>query len=229
MQEVSNCPFCFTAISGSYASCDTCQAPHHPECLQENQGCAVLGCTQRMVQPPTTESFPPGSLVPPSAAVSATATPYPANAAPANGTGHQYPPGSYTPAASAYSTQQPYPTGPAAPGSPAQNFPTVSGSQPPSGVNYYPAVAPNDGKAIAAMVCGILGIVGFFFYIGWILGIIAVALGVSAKNRINASSGRLQGLGMAKAGIITGTIAIALTAVLFLLVLIAVSSTGTRY
>jgi hypothetical protein len=116
-----------------------------------------------------------------------------------------------------------------APGSPAQNFPTVSGYQPPSGVNYYPAVAANDGKAIAAMVCGILGIVGFVFYIGWILGIIAVALGVSAKNRINASPGRLQGLGMAKAGIITGTIAIALTVALFLLVLIAVSSTGTRY
>jgi hypothetical protein len=64
---------------------------------------------------------------------------------------------------------------------------------------YY--VAPTDGGAVGALVLGILG-----FFICPILGLIAFFTGSSALNRIQASQGRLQGDGIARAGRILGCI-----------------------
>ncbi|MGI8729461.1 MAG: DUF4190 domain-containing protein [Solirubrobacteraceae bacterium] len=58
-----------------------------------------------------------------------------------------------------------------------------------------------SGKAIAALVCGILSFVVF----GVILGLVAVGLGVSARKELETQPGR-SGAGLALAGIITGAI-----------------------
>jgi hypothetical protein len=87
------------------------------------------------------------------------------------------------------------PAGP--PGSPPQNPIQPYAAQQPAA--YY--VAPTDGGAVGALVLGILG-----FFICPILGLIAFFTGGSALNRIQASQGRLQGDGIARAGRILGCV-----------------------
>jgi hypothetical protein len=71
---------------------------------------------------------------------------------------------------------------------------------PPGAQVAYP---PNSGKAIAALVCGILGITmcGCFP-----ISIVAWVLGSQAEQEIRASHGQLSGDGLAKAGRIMGII-----------------------
>jgi hypothetical protein len=69
-----------------------------------------------------------------------------------------------------------------------------------------------SGKAIAALVCGIIGIL----ILGVILGPIAVILGSIARKEI-AANPSLDGAGMALAGIITGAIGFVLAVVLIAL------------
>lgn len=64
---------------------------------------------------------------------------------------------------------------------------------------------PNSGKAVAALVLGILGVVSC-----QVLGIAAIVLGQQANEEIAASGGRLGGEGFAKAGLIMGWVAVAL-------------------
>lgn len=66
-----------------------------------------------------------------------------------------------------------------------------------------------SGKAIASLVCGIVGLV----VAGIILGIIAVTLGLLAKREIAADPG-LTGGGLATAGIVTGAIGFVLAVVI---------------
>ena len=84
-------------------------------------------------------------------------------------------------------------------------------SQPAAGV----IARRKSGKAIAALVLGILSLLAPF---GIVLGIIAIVLGGIARKEIKADAG-LDGDGMALAGIITG----ALGTVIFL-VFIAVAA-----
>ncbi|MFW6058798.1 MAG: DUF4190 domain-containing protein [Phycisphaeraceae bacterium] len=69
-----------------------------------------------------------------------------------------------------------------------------------------PATSTTSGKAIAAMILGIIGLTGGAAP----LGIIALVLGYSARNDIRASGGTLDGDGMATAGIVLGWIAVVL-------------------
>ncbi len=69
-----------------------------------------------------------------------------------------------------------------------------------------------SGKAIAALVCGIISLILF----GIILGVVAIVLGVMARNEIRADP-NLEGDGMALAGIITGAIGVVLAVVLIAL------------
>ena len=64
---------------------------------------------------------------------------------------------------------------------------------------YPPMVVTNNGKAIASLVLGILGIVSCFLF-----AIIALILGYQARNEIAASGGWQTGDSLAKAGIILG-------------------------
>lgn len=68
-----------------------------------------------------------------------------------------------------------------------------------------PVATQNCGKAIAALVCGILGLV-----MCAPVGIVAIFLGQSAKAEIAASRGALDGEGMAQAGVIIGYVCVAL-------------------
>lgn len=79
-------------------------------------------------------------------------------------------------------------------------------------------VGETPGKAIAALVTGILGITmcGCFP-----LGIVAWVLGKQAEREITASEGRLGGAGIAKAGWITGMIG-AIGGLLYLIGIVAV-------
>ena len=65
-----------------------------------------------------------------------------------------------------------------------------------------------SGKAIASLVCAIVGLV----FAGIILGIIAVILGIVAKREIDANP-NLKGGGLAIAGIAVGVIAFVLAIV----------------
>jgi Domain of unknown function (DUF4190) len=65
--------------------------------------------------------------------------------------------------------------------------------------------APTSGKAVGSLVCGIAGLA-----VCAPVGIVAVILGTQARNEITASGGRIQGDGMALAGLIMGWVAIGL-------------------
>lgn len=80
----------------------------------------------------------------------------------------------------------------------------------PMGAAAVPIQDPKvSGKAIASMVCGILGLLMF----GIIFGPIAIGLGVSAKNDIKQNPQEIQGKCQATAGIVCGVIAIILWAI----------------
>lgn len=75
-----------------------------------------------------------------------------------------------------------------------------------------PAERRTSGKAIAALVCGILSML----IAGILLGAIAIGLGISARNEIKVNAA-LQGEGLALAGIITGVIG-AVLMIVFLII-----------
>jgi len=57
-----------------------------------------------------------------------------------------------------------------------------------------------DGRAVVALVCGILGLLVF----GIVLGGVAIMLGIQSRKRIAASHGQVTGEGIAKAAVILG-------------------------
>ncbi len=95
---------------------------------------------------------------------------------------------------------------------------------PPGGTGGY-ATPQTSQKALWSMILGILGLV----CCGLFAGIPALILGNSARKEIAASGGALSGDGMAKAGVIMGWIAIALSVLglIFALVTGAFTTTTT--
>jgi hypothetical protein len=67
-------------------------------------------------------------------------------------------------------------------------------------------IPPNDAKAIAALVLGILCLVGSFCWLGAPLGVPAVILGSLALRDIRRAQGMLGGAGMAIAGVVMGAL-----------------------
>ena len=92
---------------------------------------------------------------------------------------------------------------------------------------YGVPVAPNNGLAIASMICGIAGLA--MCTAGLLLGIPALVMGYIARRQIDESQGAQQGEGMAKAGIITGWIAcgISLAIVVFYVLFFVVIATSS--
>ncbi len=96
----------------------------------------------------------------------------------------------------------------------------------------YPASAPTDGRALAAMITGIVSLVLACGYgVGLLASPVAWYLGKSSMNRIDASQGQLGGRGMAQAGMVLGIIGtvllvLALVALVVILGLVAGSSTS---
>jgi hypothetical protein len=90
---------------------------------------------------------------------------------------------------------------------------------PPPGAGYgYAASPPTDGRAIAALVVGIVAGAGICAYgvVAVILGPIAIYLGLSSQRRIRAGGGALGGGGMAMAGWIIGMVATGVGAIYLL-------------
>ena len=95
---------------------------------------------------------------------------------------------------------------------PSQPFATAI----PSGQAPAPAYnRENNGKAVAAMVCGIVGI----FIFGIILGPIAICLGTAAKQEIKANPDKMKGNCQANAGISCGIVAIVIWVIFLILYL----------
>lgn len=85
-----------------------------------------------------------------------------------------------------------------------------------------PYPTKTNGKAIAALVLGILAII--IPYIGFILGIIAIILGALSLKEIAKASE--QGRGLAIAGLVCGIIGTALYALLILILIIGFITFG---
>jgi hypothetical protein len=89
----------------------------------------------------------------------------------------------------------------ATPGFPNARFPIAPPAPP------HPAMIGRSGKAIAAMVLGIVGVVMCFTVIPSIL---ALVFGLIAGSQIKRSEGRLTGKGMATTGIVLGIVGLLL-------------------
>lgn len=87
-------------------------------------------------------------------------------------------------------------------------------------------VAPASGMAIASLVLGIVSLLSMcLFHVGALLGlpsaILAIVFGVLAKPKI--ASGEMSGRGMSLAGIICGSIYLALVVIVVIIVLVAIA------
>ncbi|MFE4692054.1 DUF4190 domain-containing protein [Streptomyces sp. NPDC056749] len=152
--------------------------------------------------------------------------PVPAPPVGPNGPG-QHDPYGYPAAPAAPSAAYGYPAAPAAP-SASYGYPGYPGyaGQPPWGP------APANGLGIAAMVLGIIAVVGFCMWgFGIVLGILALIFGIIGRGR--AKRGEATNGGMALAGIILGSVSIVISAVFLGFLIWAVandeSSSGDDY
>src|SRR6266481_1545552 len=72
-------------------------------------------------------------------------------------------------------------------------------------------VQQSKGLAVAALVLGIVGVVTFWIFLGGLLGIVALVLGIVAIRK--SRTGQAGGQGMAIAGTVLGGVAIVITAI----------------
>jgi hypothetical protein len=90
---------------------------------------------------------------------------------------------------------------------------------------YGMAAVPNDSQATLSLVLGIIGVLCCF-----LLAPVALFIGNSSRQRIQASGGALGGYGLATAGFvlgIVGTVILGLGIIGLIIRIIVVASTGT--
>lgn len=97
-----------------------------------------------------------------------------------------------------------------------------------------PQQKSTNGKAIGALISGIVGLVmlAACFLISFPVGIAAVVLGVMSRREVEQSGGTQTGSGMGLAGIITGALSIVgalVWVVLFIILIAAGNSTDSVY
>jgi hypothetical protein len=107
----------------------------------------------------------------------------------------------------------------------------TAASAPPTAYGYAyppPAMLPTSGKAIAAMVIGICSIV--LYFLGFILGPLAIGLWASARNDFKQIPPSYKGQGLATAGLVTGIIGtlIGLLMVLVIILTLAMAAQNPR-
>ena len=83
--------------------------------------------------------------------------------------------------------------------------------------------ATSSGRATAALVLGILGLV----FCPLICSVLALVFGYQSRREIDASGGRMSGRGNATAGIVLGWIGVTLTAIFIVLIIIGVLAGDT--
>ncbi len=105
--------------------------------------------------------------------------------------------------------------------------PPAYGQAPAYGQNpgFVPApMAPSSNEAIWSLVLGILSLTCF----GFLAGIPAVILGMTAKRKIAESGGVIRGQGLATAGLVLGWISIAFSILGILFVILgAIAGSGS--
>lgn len=84
--------------------------------------------------------------------------------------------------------------------------------------NYEKTSEATSVWAIISLISGISNYVGLWF----IGGLVAVITGYVAKNEIKKSNGRLDGEGLANAGLILGWVGIAISVLSFCLIILTV-------
>jgi type IV pilus assembly protein PilA len=95
--------------------------------------------------------------------------------------------------------------------------PPIPNMPPPPGAAVYTPQepnAPNDGKAVASLILGILSMTLFSF----LAGIPAIILGHMSRSNIRRSLGKLKGEGLALAGLIMGYISLLITIPVILII-----------
>jgi Domain of unknown function (DUF4190) len=102
----------------------------------------------------------------------------------------------------------------------------------PGGYPGAGAPASNNGKAVTALVVGIVSVIlslsCFCSPLG-LIGIVSIVLGRSAQREIQGSGGTQSGDGMARAGFILGIIATAIGAIFAVLWIIAIASGNSTW
>lgn len=103
---------------------------------------------------------------------------------------------------------------------PAQPYPPQQGYPPPGypplpGLMYPLVPRPrSSGRAIAVLILGIAGVmVTAFCCLGWIAGIVALALAPGARREIRESYGTVTGNGLVTAGVVCAWVSIGLAIV----------------
>jgi hypothetical protein len=117
------------------------------------------------------------------------------------------------------------------PGQPEQPPPQATApggwTQTPDG-RWVQTGPTSSGKATAALVLGILGLV----FCPLICSVLALVFGYQSRKEIDASGGRIGGRGSATAGIVLGWVGVVITVLFIILIVIGVlagdsTSTGT--
>jgi len=129
---------------------------------------------------------------------------------------------------------------------PGGSVPPPPGAQPGAGAPAWGAPAPggftpaapyggapqsgSNGLAVAALVVGIISLVGVFCFgfLGLLLGVIAVVLGVLGLKKANGLPGQPQ-RGLAIAGIVTGSLGVVASIAFILIVFVFASTVETEF
>ncbi len=96
----------------------------------------------------------------------------------------------------------------------------------------YGVVVPNESKAVASLVVGIIALAGtvlcglFIFGLPAFLGPVAWVLGATSRGAIDRSNGALGGRAQATAGMVLGIITTALLVLFFVLFVLVVAFSG---
>src|SRR4051794_38386263 len=94
--------------------------------------------------------------------------------------------------------------------------------QAPDGSWVQVGGTPSSGKATAALVLGILGLV----FCPLICSVLALVFGYQARREIDGTGGRMSGRGQATAGVVLGWVGIAICAVFLILIVIGLAAGG---
>ncbi len=164
-----SCPYCRTAFEADDAivACSGCQTKHHADCLQENGGCTVFGCSQAPAEEPKI-SVSDRDLV------SGAPSPPPPSAPPNSflNLSQAAPPPAYTP-----TPPPPRPAGAPPPPArsgfqtshvPVMSYPTFAGyaPPPPSPIHSY---EPRKSRVVFVLLAVFLGAFGGHnFYAGYV-------------------------------------------------------------
>ena len=108
-------------------------------------------------------------------------------------------------------------------------YPPQGQSAAPPPPSAYPMAPPSNGMATAALVLGILSICLFWAMgIGVILGVLATIFGVLGRKKARTLPGEYAS-GRAMAGLVTGIIGAVISALFFMLVVVAANDAANEF